>query len=43
MILGDPVFSIPGLTDVVPNASFGMYLYTENYYISLAVPKQLVK
>ena len=29
---GDPVFSIPGLTDVVPNASFGMYLYAENYY-----------
>ena len=39
--IGDPVFSVPGLTDVVPNASFGMYLYTENYYLTLAVPQLL--
>ena len=38
---GDPFFSIPGLTDVVPNASFGMHLYAENYYFSLAVPQLL--
>ena len=38
---GDPVFSIPGLTDVVPNASFGMYLYSNKYYISLALPQLL--
>lgn len=38
---GDPVFSIPGLTDVVPNASFGAHLYAENYYVSLAVPQLL--
>ena len=38
---GDPVFSIPGLTDVVPNASFGMYLYNEKFFLSLAVPQLL--
>lgn len=38
---GDPVFSIPGLTDVVPNASFGAHLYTEKFYVSLAVPQLL--
>ena len=38
---GDPVFSIPGLTDVVPNASFGAFLYADNYYVSLAVPQLL--
>ena len=38
---GDPVFSLPGLTDVVPNVSFGMYLYAEKYYVSLAVPQLL--
>ena len=39
--IGDPVFSVPGLTDVIPNASFGMYLYTENYYLTLAIPQLL--
>ena len=38
---GDPVFSIPGITDVVPNASFGMYLYNEKFFLSLAVPQLL--
>ena len=38
---GDPVFNVPGLMDVVPNASFGAYLYSEKYYLSLAVPQLL--
>ena len=38
---GDPVFNVPGLMDVVPNASFGAYLYSEKYYVSLAVPQLL--
>lgn len=36
---GDPVFNLPGLSDVVPNASFGAYLYSERYYVSLAAPQ----
>ncbi len=38
---GDPVFNLPGITDVVPNASFGAFLYSDNYYVSLAVPQLL--
>jgi type IX secretion system PorP/SprF family membrane protein len=38
---GDPVLNLPGLTDVVPNASFGAFLYSDNYYVSLAVPQLL--
>ena len=39
---GDPVFNVPGLMDVVPNASFGAYLYSEKYYVSLAIPQLLI-
>jgi type IX secretion system PorP/SprF family membrane protein len=38
---GDPVFNVPFLSDVAPNASFGMYFYTEDYYVSVAVPQLL--
>jgi len=37
----DPIFSLPAIDDVVPNASFGAFIYSENYYLSLAMPQLL--
>lgn len=38
---GDPIFNNAILSSVVPTASFGAYLYTDNYYVSIAVPQLL--
>lgn len=38
---GDPVFNSPILSSVVPTASFGAFLYADNYYISFALPQLL--
>ena len=37
----DPLFNIPGHVDVVPTASFGAFVYSEKYYVSLAIPQLL--
>lgn len=37
----DPVFNAPGITNAVPNASFGAYLYAEKFHVSIAVPQLL--
>ena len=38
---GDPVFNSPILSSVVPTATFGAYLYADNFYASLALPQLL--
>jgi type IX secretion system PorP/SprF family membrane protein len=38
---GDPIFNSGILSTVVPTATFGAYLYSEDYYISLAIPQLL--
>ncbi len=35
---GDPLFATP-LSSVVPTATFGAYLYTEDYYVSFSAPQ----
>lgn len=37
----DPLFNAPIFADLVPTASFGAYLYTEKYYVSIALPQLL--
>ncbi len=37
----DPVFNAPGITNAVPNASFGVFLYSNKFHFSLAVPQLL--
>ena len=38
---GDPVFNSPVLSSVVPTATFGAYLYADNFYASVALPQLL--
>lgn len=38
---GDPVFNSPILSSVVPTATFGAYLYADNFYASVALPQLL--
>jgi len=38
---GDPVFNSPVLSSVVPTATFGAYLYADNFYASFALPQLL--
>ena len=38
---GDPVFNSPILSSVVPTATFGAYLYADNFYASFALPQLL--
>ncbi len=38
---GDPVFNSPVLSSVVPTATFGAYLYADNFYASIALPQLL--
>ena len=38
---GDPVFNSPILSSVVPTATFGAYLYADNFYVSVALPQLL--
>lgn len=38
---GDPIFNSGILSTVVPTATFGAYLYAEDYYVSFAVPQLL--
>ena len=38
---GDPVFNNSILSSVVPTAAFGAYFYTNDYYVSFAVPQLL--
>ena len=38
---GDPVFNSPVLSSVVPTATFGAYLYADNFYVSFALPQLL--
>ena len=38
---GDPVFNNSILSSVVPTAAFGAYLYTNDYYVSFAIPQLL--
>ena len=38
---GDPVFNSPILSSVVPTATFGAYLYADNFYATLAMPQLL--
>ena len=38
---GDPVFNAPVLSSVVPTATFGAYLYADNFYVSVALPQLL--
>ena len=38
---GDPVFNSPVLSSVVPTATFGAYLYADNFYASVAMPQLL--
>ena len=38
---GDPVFNSPVLSSVVPTATFGAYLYADNFYVSVALPQLL--
>ena len=38
---GDPVFNAPVLSSVVPTATFGAYLYSDNFYASIALPQLL--
>ena len=38
---GDPVFNSPILSSVVPTATFGGYLYADNFYASVALPQLL--
>lgn len=38
---GDPVFNSPALSSVVPTATFGAYLYADNFYASVALPQLL--
>ena len=38
---GDPVFNSPILSSVVPTATFGAYLYGDNFYASVALPQLL--
>ena len=37
----DPVFNSPILSSVVPTATFGAYLYADNFYVSVALPQLL--
>ena len=37
----DPVFNSPILSSVVPTATFGAYLYADNFYASVALPQLL--
>ena len=37
----DPVFNSPVLSSVVPTATFGAYLYADNFYVSVALPQLL--
>ena len=37
----DPVFNSPVLSSVVPTATFGAYLYADNFYASVALPQLL--
>jgi type IX secretion system PorP/SprF family membrane protein len=36
---GDPLFEGSPLTSVVPTATFGAYLYAEDYYVSFSAPQ----
>jgi len=38
---GDPVFNSPVLSSVVPTATFGAYLYADNFYATFALPQLL--
>jgi type IX secretion system PorP/SprF family membrane protein len=38
---GDPVFNNSILSSVVPTATFGAYLYTDDFYASLSLPQLL--
>ena len=38
---GDPVFNSPILSSVVPTATFGSYLYADNFYVSVDLPQLL--
>ena len=38
---GDPIFNAPVLSSVVPTATFGAYLYSDNFYASIALPQLL--
>ena len=38
---GDPVFNSTVLSSVVPTATFGAYLYADNFYASFALPQLL--
>ncbi len=38
---GDPVFNSPVLSSVVPTATFGAYLYADNFYVTIAMPQLL--
>ena len=38
---GDPVFNSTILSSVVPTATFGAYLYADNFYASVALPQLL--
>jgi type IX secretion system PorP/SprF family membrane protein len=35
---GDDVFNDPGTSEMLPNIGFGMYYYTDRYYIGASVP-----
>ena len=38
---GDPVFNSPVLSSVVPTATYGAYLYADNFYATVALPQLL--
>lgn len=38
---GDPIFNSPILSSVVPTATFGAYLYADNFYATFALPQLL--
>ena len=38
---GDPVFNSPVLSSVVPTATFGAFLYADDFYFSFALPQLL--
>tara|TARA_B100001750_G_C15512590_1_gene604702 strand:+ start:596 stop:1492 length:897 start_codon:yes stop_codon:yes gene_type:complete len=37
----DPVFSGVGFTNIVPDATFGLYLYQDDFFLGLSVPQLL--